>query len=104
MIKLFSHYLPTKLLVLFGFEAVLLAASIYMGAAIRFYDPVHHLYALPEDLGWQALSFSSVMLMIMATFGLYSADSPEGAKGMIIRLAIAFLVGWGVMSLVFYLI
>ncbi len=104
MIRLFSHYIPTQLLVLFGLETIILAVSIYVGASVRFYDPVRDLYALPGDLSWQTFSFVAAMLLIMSTFGLYSADLPEGATGMLVRLTIAFLSGMGVMSVVFYLL
>jgi len=103
MIRLFSHYVPTKLLVLFGLEAVVFIVSIYLGAVVRFYDPVNDLNALPSDLGWQALCFALVMLVMMSTFGLYSSDLPEGATGMIARLVAAFIAALGAMSLLFYL-
>ncbi|MBA2690329.1 MAG: TIGR03013 family PEP-CTERM/XrtA system glycosyltransferase [Burkholderiales bacterium] len=103
MIRLFSHYVPTKLLILFGLEAVIFIASVYVGAALRFYDPLQG-SPFPTDIAGQALSFAAAMLVIMVTVGLYSAESPEGVKGMVIRLAIAFVVGLGTMSLVFYLL
>ncbi|HVK55012.1 MAG TPA: TIGR03013 family XrtA/PEP-CTERM system glycosyltransferase [Burkholderiales bacterium] len=104
MIRLFSHYVPTNLLLLFGLEAMVFVASIYGGAAIRFYDPVGDFYLLPTDLPLQAFSFALVMLGVMAAVGLYSADLPDGAMGMMVRLVIAFLVGLGVMTLIFYLL
>lgn len=104
MIRLFSHYVPTKLLVLFVLETLIFVASIYAGATIRFYDPLQGLSLLGGGLIGQAFSFAVVMQIVLITLGLYSAEFPEGAKGMIVRLAVAFLVGMGIMTLVFYLL
>ena len=89
---------------MFSLEAIVLFISIYVGATIRFYDSVRELPALPEDLSWPALSFTAVMLTLMVTLGLYSANLQEGAKGMAIRLVAAFLTGMGVMCFLFYLL
>jgi sugar transferase (PEP-CTERM system associated) len=104
MIRLFGHYIPRKLVVLFGLEALVLFASIYVGAAVRYYDPMRDLALLPQGLGWQATSFATVTLVVMATFGLYSVDLPQGSLGMAIRLLMAFMIGMAGMSFVFYLL
>ena len=105
MIRIFGHYIPTKMLFLFGLEAVILIGSIYVGIALRFKDPFLGSGAFQSGaLGWQSVSFASVMLMVMSTFGLYSADLPEGTGGMTIRLIIAFVIGAAIMSFVFYLL
>lgn len=104
MIRLFGHYIPRKLVVLFGLEALVLFASVYLGAAVRYYDPLRDLALLPQGLGWQATSFAAVTLVVMATFGLYSVDLPQGSGGMAVRLVMAFMIGMAGMSFVFYLL
>ena len=104
MIRLFGHYIPSKLLLLFAIEALALFASIYAGVAVRFYDQSHDSSIVPHDLAWPAASFAIVTLMFMTAFGLYSADLPQGAAGMAVRLIVAFVIGIAGMSFVFYLV
>jgi sugar transferase (PEP-CTERM system associated) len=103
MIKLFSHYVPIRLLLLFGLEALTLMASMYVGVAIRLGLPLSELDAVIGDLFGQALCFTVVTLLALAAVGLYSTDLPEGTKGMPIRILTAFLASLGIMSLLFYL-
>jgi sugar transferase (PEP-CTERM system associated) len=103
MIRLFSHYIPVRLLVLFGLEALTLMASMYVGAAIRFNVPLDAAGEVIDNLLLQAFCFAAVTLLVLASVGLYSTDLPEGTQGMQIRIPIAFLASLGVMSLVFYL-
>src|SRR5688500_15729371 len=104
MIRVFSHYIPINLFVLFILEAIAIATSVFLGAAIRFYDIDGKYFQFPEEFFiWQPLSFSLVMMVIMTMFGLYGADQPQGVKDMSVRILIAFVVGLGVMSLVFYI-
>ena len=104
MIRLFGHYIPSKLVLLFILEAGILVASIYIGAVARLYDPLRELSITPYTLGGPALSFALVILMIMFTFGLYSADLPQGAGAMAVRLVFAFVTGVAGMGFVFYLL
>jgi sugar transferase (PEP-CTERM system associated) len=103
MIRLFSHYIPVRLLVLFGLEALTLMTSMYAGAAIRFNAPFSALDTIIDNLFLQAFCFAVITLLVLASVGLYSTDLPEGMKGMQIRIPIAFLASLGIMSLVFYL-
>lgn len=104
MIRVFSHYISINLFVLFILEAIAIATSVFLGAAIRFYDIDGKYFQFPEEFFiWQPLSFSIVMMIIMTMFGLYSADQPQGLKDMSVRILIAFVVGLGVMSVVFYI-
>lgn len=104
MIRIFSHYIPTKILLLLLLEAGVLAYSIYAGVFIRLYDPSFGIPLALEPLWPKAAVFTSLMIVIMATLGLYQVEFKEGLRGIFLRLAAVFLLGLMIMSLVFYLV
>lgn len=104
MIRVFSHYIPTKILLLLLVEALVLASAVYVGVFVRLYDPAAGIPDSLQPLWHRAAVFSSVMIVIMATLGLYQVEFKEGLRGMLLRLGAAFLLGLGIMSLFFYLV
>ncbi|BAV34035.1 exopolysaccharide biosynthesis polyprenyl glycosylphosphotransferase [Sulfuricaulis limicola] len=103
MIRLFKHYVPLPLFLMAVTEAVVLFASMYIGAVVRFSweDPSDI-----ESLGPifpRALIFTLVMLSIMTAFGLHQRDvKQEGEWGHLVRFVASFVAGLVVMLLVFY--
>jgi sugar transferase (PEP-CTERM system associated) len=103
MIRFFRHYVPTHTLLLVTLEGLILASSIYIGVSARFMDSGQLAAAAAESFLPIAAVFSLVMLAIMTAFGLYTWEWMDGAKEIAIRIAASFLVGFVVMSLVFYI-
>ena len=104
MIRIFSHYISKMMLFLLCLEGFLLIASIYLGVSIRFSDGQFSVHDAFDPLWPKAVAFAFSMIMVMAALGLYQAEIREGLQGLLLRLAIVFVFGLGVMSLVFYLV
>jgi sugar transferase (PEP-CTERM system associated) len=100
MVRVFRHYVPVQLLLLAALEAATLFASMYLGVALRFAG--HDI----DELGAiypRAIAFSAVMLGCLTAFGFYMRETPKGNWSYYARFMAAFLVGWVVMTLVFYI-
>lgn len=105
MLRLFRHYVPHSFLWLGAIEAAILLLSIYLGALLRFgfgggdgatIDEV-------EPLWPKAVLFALVMISVMTAVGLYKANLRDGFAGMLLRTGISILLGFGLMSLAFYI-
>ena len=101
MIRIFSHYVSARVIILLLGEALLLFASIFAGADLRFASL--HPAALPP-LTMEAFLFAFFMILIMSAVGLYQQDHYESFQTTVFRMGIAFLFGTAIMSVVFYLI
>jgi sugar transferase (PEP-CTERM system associated) len=104
MIRVFNHYIPAQIFVLILIEALLLGLSIYSGASIRFGEIDLLLKPSGQAFTPVATVFALLMLMSMATFGLYQRDQMESFSGLFLRLSASFAAGFGTMSLLFYLV
>lgn len=102
MIRFFRHYVPASILLLILTEALILGSAIYLGAGLRLAGEPSPPSA--QSLMPAALSFTTVMLVLMAAFGLYDIDWRWGVKNLLLRLGLAFGVGLMVMVQLFYFI
>jgi sugar transferase (PEP-CTERM system associated) len=102
--RFFRHYIPAHILLLLALEALIMVMSVYLGVSARFLDAGAALPASVEPLMPKAISFSLVMVLIMSALGLYHWEWVNGLWGMALRMAMSFIIGFGVMSLVFYLV
>jgi sugar transferase (PEP-CTERM system associated) len=102
MIRIFNHYVPAPIAVLILLEGLLLAGSIYAGTSVRFGTIVVP-FTGADDFTLAASVFSLLMLMTLTTFGLYQRESIESTKGLLLRVVASFALGFGIMSLFFYL-
>jgi sugar transferase (PEP-CTERM system associated) len=104
VIRIFNHYIAKPMVYLITVEAVVLILAIYAGVSIRFLEP-DLIHAAPiESPGSRAIVFALLMLALMNAFGLYQREFTDGSGRVVMRLAASFLLGFGVMSLVFYLV
>lgn len=104
MFRFFRHYIPAHILLLLALEALIMVMSVYLGVSARFLDTGAALSASADPLLPKAISFSLVMVLIMSALGLYHWEWVNGLWGMALRMAMSFIIGFGVMSLVFYLL
>ncbi|NOY63187.1 MAG: TIGR03013 family PEP-CTERM/XrtA system glycosyltransferase [Gammaproteobacteria bacterium] len=82
-------------------EAALFFVSIYLGVALRFWGEEE----LPpgiEPIFFKATLFMLLMVSINTAMGLYQRQLREGFSGMLLRLGAGFLLGFALMSLIFY--
>ena len=96
MIRLFNHYLSTRLLLLSLIEAAVLFQSMVLGFQLRLLDS-----ALPLPIAEAGL-FTVVMLLMMTSLGLYQMQA-EPFVTTTRRLVVAYGMTLAVMSVIFYL-
>ena len=102
MLRISYHYVTKKVSVLLLVEILILVASAYLGAAIRFFDrEVHSTHRL-EYFSISACVFALAMVFSMGTLGMYQHDFREGIKKTFLRLLPSFALGFGIISLVLY--
>lgn len=101
MIRVFRHYIPRSFIALGLIEFLILFFSVYLGVWIRFADaPLERLEV--EPVGLKALLFGMVMIFIMAGVGLYQRHFREGLVGVLLRVAVSAILGFALMSFIFY--
>lgn len=97
MIRIFSHYLPIRLLLLTLVEAAVLFESVAMFARLRaFAEPVG-----PPII--EAGVFTFIMLMMMTALGMYQTKA-EAFRATVQRLVVAWVLAVIIVSAMFYLI
>jgi sugar transferase (PEP-CTERM system associated) len=104
VIRVFNHYIPVPIFGLIFAECAVLLASIFVGSSIRFGQLESPLTGSIQGLTWTAFVFASLMLMTMTTLGLYQRDFFGGLTGVALRLCASFILGFAIMSLLFYVI
>jgi sugar transferase (PEP-CTERM system associated) len=92
MYRIFRHYIPKTLFMLGIAEAIILLASVYVGAAVVMIGS-NGTVASGRQLHLQAAVFALVMVSMMTAMGLYQRDSREGTKAQLLRLALSFVGG-----------
>ena len=100
MIRVFSHYISIRIVLLMLIESLLLFAASYAGVAVRL-SPIPfsgEALFMPE-----AILFAFFMIVVMAALGLYQDERPESFVAILNRTIIAFAAGSALMSVVFYL-
>jgi sugar transferase (PEP-CTERM system associated) len=104
MIRLFSHYVPRKLILLAGLEALLLLLSAYIGIFLHLFEPGA---AFPGFGGYgppQAAAFALGMLIVITSMGLYQPENWDDIQSVLVRLIAAFAVGYALARLLSYLV
>ena len=74
MIRIFSHYVPGKLIFLAGLEALALLFAAYVGISMHFGSGAA-IGASAPGISPQAAAFAAGMLILMTTMGLYHPDN-----------------------------
>src|SRR5688500_2640047 len=99
MINIFSLYVPGRLIVLAGLEALVLLFSAYVGITLHLGEPGVPGTGFGTDLPPQAVMFALGMLVVMSSMGLYQVDLWGDTQTVGVRLAAAFMLGFVVTSL-----
>lgn len=102
MLRIFSHYIPTSIVLLILIELVVLFSSVYMGVELRYInsDPANKL--LLEPLLPKAITFAVVLWVSMTAVGLHTRNVVDDFAGMMIRIFLGFGIGTIVMVMIYY--
>ncbi len=77
--------------------------AVYFGAGVRFFDQVEPFPFTFSSLFPEAGTFTFVMILSMAAMGMYQQDSRRNIKDTLFRLMPSIMLGFGIMTLIFYL-
>jgi len=105
MLRIFSHYIPTTIVILILVELVVLFSSVYIGVYIRFvesHDIVSDIASV-EPIHIKAGYFTFVMWLCMTAFGLHTRNIVNEFSGLMIRIILSFIAGFLIISLTFYI-
>ena len=92
MVRVFSHYISSRLVLLMGMEALVLMFSICAGHA---FDHTGSAATFAATVPPPAAAFSVGMLIVMNSMGLYQLDAWRGEQPYVRRLIAAVLLGLG---------
>lgn len=102
-IKLFRHYIRIPFLILAIAEVIILIASVYAAAYLRFLGDSVEIQESVGPLLPRAILFSSIMLLSMLAMGLYQGRLREGLLGILLRVLVSITIGAIGLTLVFYI-
>jgi len=102
MTKLFSMHIPKPFLVLAAIEALILVLSLYLGVVTSWVDFDFVRSDVLEFLP-QALAYAAIIMTIMFSLGIYNETIATTLANVIIRLAVSFVIGFVVLSAIFYM-
>jgi sugar transferase (PEP-CTERM system associated) len=103
MVRVFSHYISAKLVLLVVSEALVLVLSVSAGLAF------HHsgsggIAGFAAAVPTSAAAFSLGMLIVMNSMGLYQLDIWKNEQPLLGRLIAAALLGLGLVIMIMYLV
>lgn len=104
MIKIYNHYISKAATVLLLAEFLVLVASVYFGAAIRFIDNIEYSSQRYDNFFVSACAFALVMVFSMSALGMYQHNFKEDFRNIILRLMPSLALGFVIITLVFYLV
>lgn len=102
MIHLFRHYVPGRLIVLAGLEALVLLIAAYVGISVYLAGSGAAIPGAGAAVSSQAVAFALGMMIIMSSMGMYQPDLWDRNQSVGVRWAAAFLLGFVVLVLASY--
>ena len=101
MSKIFQMHLPKPFLFLVVVEALVLVCSLYVGQATSWVGFDFSWDQIIEGLP-NALGYAGIFLVIMFSLGIYSQVVAVAFYQVVIRVTVAFVLGFVVLSAIFY--
>jgi sugar transferase (PEP-CTERM system associated) len=98
MIRVFRHYLPRSLVILGAGEALILLSAVYVAVSVGLLEINPTAQLLVGPIWTKALAYVLVMMLIMATAGLYQRGLREDPRGMALRIGVALVIGSLIMA------
>jgi sugar transferase (PEP-CTERM system associated) len=104
MIHIFSHYVPGRLIVLAVVEALVLVIAAYFGIFLHVTEFGVAAQGVGAAVPPKALAFALCMMIAISGMGLYRPDLWNDKQSIGVRVAAAFVVGFGATALIAYLV
>ncbi|MEO6422396.1 MAG: sugar transferase, partial [Candidatus Nitrotoga sp.] len=104
LFRISNHYVSKIVSILVFVEALVFIASVYIGAAIRFFDSNFPYIVKIENFFLSACVFALVMVFSLSAFGMYKHNYRENIRNTFFRLMPSFALGFGIITLVFYIV
>lgn len=103
MFRIANHYVSKIAFMLLFVEVLVLLAAAYLGVAVRMLE--YEGATLQFDhLFTSAFAFAAAIIFSMSAMGMYQLDFDEGLRHpFFMKLMPAFLMGFGILALVFYI-
>ncbi|MGH7746044.1 MAG: hypothetical protein ACREQ5_14920 [Candidatus Dormibacteria bacterium] len=98
-VRLFGFYFPLLFLVLAAVEVCLISGSVVLATFLRFDGNLAAIYRELGPVAYRAILLGIVLMLSLAAMGLYQTHFREGFTGQVLRVLVAFLLGWVVLAL-----
>lgn len=103
-VRILGQYVQGSIAALAAFEMVMLIGALVLAVFIRFHDELSYVETGLGPLWPRLLVFSSVIVISLLAFGLYSPRQRAPMFGIFLRLVVAVIVGTAVTTVFFYFI
>ena len=104
MLRISNHYVSKIVFVLLFVEVLVLVGAAYAGAAVRLLDPGAPVLPHLDHFFTSSLAFAAAIIFSMSAMGMYRLDFSEGLRNpFFLKLMPSFLMGFVIITLVFYL-
>jgi sugar transferase (PEP-CTERM system associated) len=104
MVRVFSHYVSAKLVLLVVLEALLLIFAVHVGLAFHLSGPGAPIFMSGPAVPPPAAAFSLGMLIVMNSMGLYHVGLWKDEQSILVRPVAALVAGLGLSFLMMYLV
>jgi len=104
-IRVLGQHLHSSIALLSIVEAVMFFVALYAAVLARFhtdFSTLPDLRGLPRAVWPRAVLFSAVMVTCLLAFGLYSPRQRARFSGMVLRVTMALVTGFGITAVLFY--
>ena len=102
MFRIYNHYISGTTILLIGMEVLVLMAMFYLGITVR-YPHMNFGYYLLMNHFTEASTFALIMLLSMASIGMYKLETRPDIETILIRLIPSLALGFIQLTLTFYL-
>ena len=104
MIHLFNHYVPWRLLILIGLEAMVLLVAVQVGVSLQIAGLQSTISIDEVAAPTEAAAFTLGMMVFMASMGLYQSDQWNNTQCIRARLVAPFALALAMVALIAWIV
>ena len=104
MVRIFSHYISARLILLIMLEAAVLIAAVRLGLWVHLAASDAATGVVDASVSLPAAAFGLGMVMVMKSMGLYQPSVLRDTQAVLTRLAAAVMLGLAVTALLMHLV
>ena len=105
MLRIANHYVSKVAFSLLFVEILILIGSFYAGSAIRYFDGDDFMLPPLDNFVLSAFVFTAAIVFSMSALGMYQLNFTDGVRNpFFLQLVPAFAMGFGILTLVFYVV